>query len=512
MSTVYVLNKNGKPLMPTTRCGHVRRLLKEQKARAVASKPFTIQLLYETDDVVQPLYLGIDPGRTNIGVAVVKTDGTAVFTAHLETRNKEIPKLMKKRKDSRRARRTNGRRCRRQRRAKANGTLSKKCVKQTTAQNGSVSKQAKKIGVIKRHLPGCKKEVLCIGIKNKEAKFNNRTRPEGWLTPTANQLLQTHINLVKKIQKFLPISDVVLEVNKFAFMRLDNPNIQKWQYQQVPLYQKASLEEAVSEMQEHHCLFCKNTIDHYHHVVPQHKNGSNTIDNIVGLCTKHHDLVHKETAWQEKLAKKKTGLNKKYGALSVLNQIILALTKGLSSLFPKHFFVTTGKNTYDYRTAHNVSKDHWLDAYCIACSVLPNDVCDSSINNHVPYELKQFRRHDRRALHKENMSRVYTLNGKKVATNRHKAIEQTTDSLEEFRQRQPNDVYKLKVKEHHHEYRNPKRNFPGCVFLVGKHTHVMQGTSGSHNGKADGYYDTNGNSYSSGKCKFVVKNKGIVFA
>ena len=236
MSTVYVLNKDGKPLMPTTRCGHVRRLLKEQKAQVVTSKPFTIQLLYETDDVVQPLYLGIDPGRTNIGVAVVKIDGTAVFTAHLETRNKEIPKLMQGRKKARRARRTNGRRCRRQRRAKANGTISKKCVKQTTAQNGSASKRAKKIGVIKRHLPGCEKEVLCIGIKNKEAKFSNRARPEGWLTPTANQLLQTHINLVKKIQKFLPISDVVLEINKFAFMRLDNPNVQKWQYQQGPLY------------------------------------------------------------------------------------------------------------------------------------------------------------------------------------------------------------------------------------------------------------------------------------
>ena len=45
MSTVYVLNKDGKPLMPTTRCGHVRRLLKEQKAQVVTSKPFTIQLL-----------------------------------------------------------------------------------------------------------------------------------------------------------------------------------------------------------------------------------------------------------------------------------------------------------------------------------------------------------------------------------------------------------------------------------------------------------------------------------
>jgi len=205
MSTVYVLNKDGKPLMPTTRGGHVRHLLKEQKARVVRAKPFTIQLLYETNDVVQPLYLGIDPGRTNIGVAVVKANGTAVFTAHLETRNKEVPKLMQDRKKARRARRTNGRRCRRQRRAKANGTISKKCVKQTTAQNGSVSKRAKEIGVIKRHLPGCEKDVLCIGIKNKEAKFNNRTRPTGWLTPTANQLLQTHINLVKKIQKVMQI-------------------------------------------------------------------------------------------------------------------------------------------------------------------------------------------------------------------------------------------------------------------------------------------------------------------
>lgn len=57
MSTVYVLNKDGKPLMPTTRCGHVRYLLKEKKARVVKTKPFTIQLLYETNDVVQPLYL-----------------------------------------------------------------------------------------------------------------------------------------------------------------------------------------------------------------------------------------------------------------------------------------------------------------------------------------------------------------------------------------------------------------------------------------------------------------------
>lgn len=110
-----------------------------------------------------------------------------------------------------------------------------------------------------------------------------------------------------------------------------------------------------------------------------------------------------------------------------------------------------------------------------------------------------------------NMSRVYTFNGKMVATNRHKATEQTTDSLEEFRQRQPNDVCNLKVKEHHPTYRNMNRNYPGSVFLVGNQVHVMQGIAGSKDGEATTYKDTNANSIAAGKCKFVAKNSGILF-
>lgn len=73
-------------------------------------------------------------------------------------------------------------------------------------------------------------------------------------------------------------------------------------------------------------------------------------------------------------------------------------------------------------------------------------------------------------------------------------------------------VYKLKVKEHHPAYRNLNRNYPGSVFLIDGQVHVMQRVSGSHNGKADGYYDTNGNAYPYYKCKFVAKNEGIIFA
>lgn len=51
---VYVISQSGKPLIPTSRHGKVKHLLREGKARVVKSKPFTIQLLYEPDDYTQP--------------------------------------------------------------------------------------------------------------------------------------------------------------------------------------------------------------------------------------------------------------------------------------------------------------------------------------------------------------------------------------------------------------------------------------------------------------------------
>ncbi len=56
---VYVISKDGQPLMPTSRFGKVRRLLKESKAKVIKRCPFTIKLLYEPDSlVVQEVVLG----------------------------------------------------------------------------------------------------------------------------------------------------------------------------------------------------------------------------------------------------------------------------------------------------------------------------------------------------------------------------------------------------------------------------------------------------------------------
>ena len=66
---VYVLNINGQPLMPTSRHGKVRRLLKLNKAKIVNRCPFTIQLLYESTNHTQPISLGIDAGSKHIGLS-----------------------------------------------------------------------------------------------------------------------------------------------------------------------------------------------------------------------------------------------------------------------------------------------------------------------------------------------------------------------------------------------------------------------------------------------------------
>ena len=493
MSVVYVISKSGRPLMPTTRCGHVRFLLKEGKARVVERVPFTIQLAYETEEATQGLYLGIDPGRTNIGVSVVQEDGECVFNAQLTTRNKDVPNLMQKRKQFRMAHRRLRRRCKRQRRAKAAGTTFRGETRQ-------------------RILPGCEEPITCKGIRNKEARFNNRKRPAGWLTPTANHLLQTHLNLVTKLQKFLPITNVVLELNQFAFMAMDNPHVQRWQYQKGPLYGKGSVEEAVYASQEGHCLFCAKGIDHYHHVVPRRRNGSETLENRAGLCEEHHRLVHTEEAWAKKLTAKKDGLNKKYHALSVLNQIIPSLTEELAKRFPEHFVVTTGRDTYAFREDHGIPKDHYLDAYCIACSAIP-DISSARMPRQKPYDIRQFRRHDRQACHKANIDRKYVdAYGKVVAVNRNKAMEQKTDSLTEYRKTHSMaEVSQLSVKEHAPQFKDRNRPMPGSLAVGNEKVFVLTASDGRHNGAVDYYVDEHGEKHIARKCRILTNNNGLQF-
>lgn len=114
-----------------------------------------------------------------------------------------------------------------------------------------------------------------------------------------------------------------MELNRFAFMAMDNPAIQRWQYQKGPLHGYGSIRQALEDIQGGTCLLCRShSIEHDHHIVPRSKGGSNTLANIAGLCEHCHSLVHNDEETAAKLVKIKAGQNKKYHALSVINQIM----------------------------------------------------------------------------------------------------------------------------------------------------------------------------------------------
>lgn len=514
---IYVLDIKGNPIMPTHRHKHTRQLLKDGKAKVVNYRPYTIQLLYQPKDLtVDILIIGEDPGRTNIGLNTINENGTSVYAAHIETRNKKIPDLMKERSAHRHASR-NGERRRRVRRAKFHGT---------TFERGNHF----------RKLPKCKEKVLVRDIINTEARFCCRTRKEGWLTPTANQLLQTHISAIKQAMKILPIKDVVIEINKFDFVRLKNPNIQAWQYGNGPLFQ-TTLHDAISEQQDHHCLLCNSPIEHYHHIVHQANNGSNTIDNMVGLCKKHHDLIHKKQEVEDEVLKQKEGLEKEYGSLSILNQIFNPYVDWLVQTFGEdHVFFTNGKETAKFRKDHNLTKSHDVDAYCIACSILENPTIN---NNSIVFEIKQFRHHNRQITHAvrerkyyhvdivketktlkngETVTKTTQKNKTLVATNRNKRTEQKCNSLKEYytKLRQQYDkktakriISELVVAKSKKCYRDLNTLMPGAVFVYrGKH-YVLSGTSNEGRYyRAIGMGKTN---FSTKDCKIVKKNVGLVY-
>ena len=100
---VYVLNKNGEPLMPTERLGRVRRLLKEHMAVVVNYQPFTIKLTYDCPNSTQEVSLGVDAGSKHVGLSAT-TKKKVLFEAQLELRD-DIVKKLATRREFRRARR-----------------------------------------------------------------------------------------------------------------------------------------------------------------------------------------------------------------------------------------------------------------------------------------------------------------------------------------------------------------------------------------------------------------------
>jgi len=204
---VYVLNSIGQPLMPTSRHGKVKHLLRSGKAVVVNCCPFTIKLTYEAQAHVQPITLGIDAGSKKIGVSAV-TAAEEVYSAEVELRN-DIVKLIATRAQFRRARRNRKTRYR-------------------------------------------------------KPRFLNRTstKKKGWLAPSVQHKVNSHLKIVSGMHKFLPISNTIVEVASFDVQKIKNDAITGFQYQQGDQFGFWNVREYVLFRDNHVCQHCKGSISY----------------------------------------------------------------------------------------------------------------------------------------------------------------------------------------------------------------------------------------------------------
>ena len=160
-------------------------------------------------------------------------------------------------------------------------------------------RRAKKSGTVTdlsagRILPGCTEPVFPKDIINSEARFMNRKRGSGWITPTVRQLIQTYVSIVKMVSDLVPIDEVAIELNKFAFMQMDDGSCRGSDFQNGRLRGYANKYDYIDCRQNHTCCLCgTRPIEHYHHLGKVSEGGSDLPENLIGVCALCHEKIHK---------------------------------------------------------------------------------------------------------------------------------------------------------------------------------------------------------------------------
>ena len=304
---VYVISKSGHPLMPTNRYGKVRRMLKESKAKVIKRCPFTIQLLFDNKENIQPVSLGIDAGSKVIGVSATTKD-KVLYEAEVELRS-DISKNLATRLEFRRARRNRKTRYR-------------------------------------------------------KARFLNRAKHKGWLAPSVQAKVDTHLRVVRDVHKILPVSKITVEVASFDIQKIKNPVIEGTEYQQGEQLGFWNVREYVLFRDSHTCKCCKgrskDTILNVHHIESR-KTGGDAPNNLVTLCETCHKDYH--------LGKINLPQSIKRGATfkdaTFMGIMRWAFCSKLKELYP-NVKPTYGYITKTARIRNGLDKTHYIDARCIS--------------------------------------------------------------------------------------------------------------------------------------------------
>ncbi|MBW4588665.1 RNA-guided endonuclease IscB [Aetokthonos hydrillicola Thurmond2011] len=324
---VLVINKHGQPLMPTTP-RKARIFLQSGKAKIVGRDPFTIQLIYGSSGYKQPISLGIDAGYKNIGFSAI-TQKEELIGGEVELLDGVSERITEKKKY---------RRTRRNR------------------------------------------------LRHRAKRFDNRKRNEGWLAPSIQHKLDTHLRFVERVKSRLPITKITVETASFDIQKLKNPDIQGDGYQQGEQLGYKNLTNYIRHRDGYKCQNpdCKNKgadkVLQVHHIGywKNPPDRSNRPSNLITLCDKCHSSPnHKKGkilhGWQPKV--------KSFKAETFMSTIYKRI---LEDLCAEEAF---GYETDFKRKELKLEKSHHNDAFIIAGGTIQQRT--------EPLMIEQIRRHKR---------------------------------------------------------------------------------------------------------------------
>lgn len=304
---VYVISQSGKPLMPTTRYRHIRKLLASGYATVVSRKPFTVQLVYKTTEYVQPITLGIDSGYLNIGFSAITE------TKELISGEVKLLKNMKERIYERKSYR-----------------------------------------VIRRSR-----------LRYRKCKNLGFRKHDGWLVPSLQHKLDSHVRFIDKLHKILPISKIIVEVANFDIQKIMNPEISGKEYQKGEQLGYSNVHEYVLHRDNHKCQNpnCKHksSVLQVHHIKYRSNGGTDKPSNMITLCSDCHSSGNHKgwlLAWAPKV-------NTSYRPETFMSTVRWLLIDRFKVKY-KDVDYTYGYITKLQRHELGLEKSHSIDAFVIA--------------------------------------------------------------------------------------------------------------------------------------------------
>lgn len=316
---VFVLDTNKVPQAPI-HPGQARLLLSSGQAAVYRRFPFTLILKRVVDNpIAEPITLKVDPGSKTTGIALVQ-EGKVIFAAELEHRGQVIKDALEKRRAIRRGRRNRKTRYR-------------------------------------------------------QARFNNRTRPAGWLAPSLKSRVDNLQTWLVRFVKLCNVQSVSMELVRFDTQLMQDANVNGVEYQQGEL-QGYEVREYLLEKYNRKCCYCGKTDIplEIEHITPKSKGGSNRVSNLCLACRPCNQCKGNRTATEFGYPNIQVQARKPLKDAAAVNTTRWAIWRMFDATgLPVE--VGTGGRTKFNRTTQGYPKAHWIDAACVGESGVAIKLC-----------------------------------------------------------------------------------------------------------------------------------------